>query len=243
MWFAVKNPMNMSALNVDANLNMGAFHITDTALLDVALNRTLTGNLLRRGVDNDYLAIFGGNSYPNSSLYLYGKDSATPGFAALYILNAAKTSWTPVFTVDGATDAPNLTLINTPTSAGHAATKAYVDGSAWGAWTPPLTWAGATPASVTKLGYYRQVNGRVEYTVYVTTNDSDATTGLTVGLPVAMANIGLDMEQSGIQVVQATQSLPYPYVENNSSNLKFRKFTTGVDGQLLSVSVSGFYPV
>ena len=67
----------------------------------------ITGTEVKRSADDSTLSIYGGSGYPNTRFYLAGKSHATTaGKFQIDILDAAKTSWNPGFTILGGTNTP-----------------------------------------------------------------------------------------------------------------------------------------
>jgi len=116
----------------------------------------------------------------------------------------------------------------------------------WSAWTPTLTWATATPVSVSTTARYARIGNTIFFVIYITSTDSNATTGLTItGLPgnpysgtvYPVVSAYENYNTAGTKVVLAAVINP----DSGSQNLQFLNFATPTDGQKVQVYVTGFY--
>lgn len=111
-------------------------HPSDTAQLDRALTRTITGTSFLKSATNSVLCLAGGTGLEDGTggtIEAYGSTHANSGQIRFYAPNSAKTASNLVMLVVG-TDAPYLNMqshqikyLLDPTDAQDAATKNYVD--------------------------------------------------------------------------------------------------------------------
>lgn len=104
--------------------------------------RSMTGTDIKRDVNNSYVLVDGGDGTVGygANIFMTGKDfGAMPGSFGLQVPNAANSLRLNVLTVNGNTDTPEVNLnsnkiinLGTPTNAGDAATKGYVDANGAG---------------------------------------------------------------------------------------------------------------
>jgi hypothetical protein len=119
---------------------------------------------------------------------------------------------------------------------------------AWEAWVPTLAWATHTPTGITTVARWTRIASQVFFFVDIIATDSKATTGLTITLPVAPRNSGVNISCASFERAGAggvTYSNPGAYIKADGADNKinFNLLTTGTDGQAIEASVAGVYEV
>jgi len=215
--------------------------------------KELTGNAIRRDVDNSLLTIYGGRGGgvdKGAAIRVTGGTYTSPGVFTLYVSNAALTTSLVVMSVAGATDTPvtnwqgrRLTNIGAPTTAEDALIY-----QAWAAWTPTLVWSSTAPTGLLTVARWTQTGKIVSYVFSTMTADSAGRSLTTVTLPVAPANIAANIACASIETsgaAGATYTNPLAYIQADGSNNKinFRASVVGTIGQFISYEISGSYEV
>lgn len=199
--------------------------------------------------DAEYLSIRGGYLNPGGEIALYGRTSATPGRVQLLTLDNTLAQ-IEILRVVGNLALPYITLLNhrlagvaDPTTAGDALPYNVLTN-----WDATLVWAGATPAAVTEECYYRRIGKTVFFDIWISSADSNGTTGLTITLPSTPSNIGAAHNVSvsawqayGVAGTTYGNPLAYLLQSGAENRIRFLAFQTATDGQFVAVSVSGFY--
>lgn len=116
----------------------------------------------------------------------------------------------------------------------------------WTVWTPVLTWATATPGGVTTAARWSRIGPTVFFRASIQSPDSNATSGLTISLPVAFSGTGAQpltgVEYYGV----AYGSIKDPLARISSATptvISFSAFGTGTDNQPIQIDTAGFYEV
>jgi hypothetical protein len=227
----------------------------------VALNNNIDADLIF-GVASTYhsirasartnITLFkGGDDTQGSGAFWHmrGSDFGS-GAAVLYTPNAAKTLDVAALQVVGDTDTPYLELlthrvggVGDPTTALDALNYNVLTN-----WTPTLVWAGATPAAITIECYYRRIGKTVFFDIWISSADSNGTTGLTITLPSTPSNIGAAHNVSvsawqayGVAGTTYGNPLAYLLQSGAENRVRFLAFQAATDGQFVGISASGFY--
>lgn len=113
--------------------------------------------------------------------------------------------------------------------------------------TPSETWTTGTPASITKYGFYKIVDG-VVFMVYGTTSaDNNGATQLVVLPPVTCPpDTDCYIQTASLALSNVTYSNPYAYLDSANGTAASRAFTltappTWTDGQADAVFISAAY--
>ena len=113
----------------DANLDTSEFYLVNTS-------RALTGNTIKRDVNNSEVSLYGGDGLAGSGAVfsVMGKDYGSPGAIFAYVSDAAGDGYSSLFHATGATDNPELSMdsnmivdLVTGTTGDTATNKTYVD--------------------------------------------------------------------------------------------------------------------
>lgn len=219
--------------------------------LDLALNRSISGNYLKRADDNGFMDINGGSSaYGGLHLQMFGSGygSGVSGFMRVYVPNAAANGLVLAMQVAGKTDTPTIDMnYNRVVNVGTPTTQ--YDALNYIPWTTYSslghTWGTATPASWTYNFRYTQVGRTCFYCYYGSSADSNGASALTItGLPLASGNFGCNWHAQAFEGYGAgggTYKDPLAYVPSNTSQIAFLSFAAGTDGQPLYIQVTGFF--
>jgi hypothetical protein len=109
----------------------------------------------------------------------------------------------------------------------------------WEEWTPVLTWADADPVTPDVVARFAKMGNICHFEIQITSTDCNATTGLTISLPVSRAETGLKNV-----MYSAINSCPtLAYIEDSDNLIKFVGFATHADGDPIAIYVSGTYEV
>jgi hypothetical protein len=245
-------PITVISLNdgINADLNLGCGHTL------ICNNITFpTGCGLPAGIyfltNNDQYLLIGGGTLSGRSplLRISGGDNVGAGSFLFTVPRAALDININAMQIIGNTDTPYLDMKNNRIAALKQSTTdmdAVPQTKMWGDWTPTLTWTAGTPTGITRTSRYCQIGKTVYFTFQIDATDSNATTNLSVTLPVNMANA----TASGVVVVPALEGygvaggtwiVLQAFLYNNLIN--FLNFQPGTDNQALYIRVSGFYEV
>jgi hypothetical protein len=192
----------------------------------------------------------GGTILPNSGaeLILYGKTAPATGHIEATVPNAAGNS-IPALTIHGNTNTPTIDMCsNRVVVIGQATTDmdAVPITKMWGTYTPTLVWTTATPAALTTVARYCQIGKTVFVKIFLYSADSNATSGLTITLPVVPATINARIACAAFEQYGASGTT-YKTVTANiladgaDNKINFMDFTTATDGQAIGISVSCEY--
>jgi glycine cleavage system H lipoate-binding protein len=124
-----------------------------------------------------------------------------------------------------------------------------VKDTAWAQWTPTLTWTGATPTNALCNAFWQRIHNTVNISVTVYSTDSNATTGLTITLPVnaktraAHNTMFASVERYGAAGSTYSPIAGYVRHDANQDKIQFYDFKPATDGQIIVVQVSGQYEV
>jgi hypothetical protein len=122
-----------------------------------------------------------------------------------------------------------------------------IPSSLWTSWTPTLTWAtGAPVTGLVTTARYKLLGNTCFISFNVVSTDSNATTGLTIALPVAPKLNGLYYSLSAIErygAAGATYANPLAYLADSGTTIGFRAFATATDAQAVEVTVTGWYEI
>lgn len=118
----------------------------------------------------------------------------------------------------------------------------------WGTWTPSLTWTGGTPSSLITVARYNRIGNIVNFDIHISSEDSKAASNLTITLPFAPVNTAETrlipvsaFERAGSGGVTYYSLIACIVADGSSNKINFLNFTTGTDGQHISIHASGSY--
>jgi hypothetical protein len=109
----------------------------------------------------------------------------------------------------------------------------------WDDYVPTLTWADADPVTPAVVARFVKLVDICHFEIQITSTDCNATTGLTISLPVSRAETGL--KNVMYSAINNTPTLAY--IEDADNLIKFVGFGTPSDGDPIAIYVSGTYEV
>lgn len=224
-----------------------------------ALNQNIDGDLvltdyfgtIRKSTDNTFLKLLSGATdagSPNIQMI-----SSTYGISALGEIWVYLKSGNAVFaciqdihlrTALSLRGNP-ITNLGAPIDLTDAAPKNYVDGKfpAWSAWTPTLVWTTGTPSGINTTARYVKIGKIVFFEFTIVSADSNGCSDLTISLPVSCVATSIYCNFPCYESNSVIWTNPLGYIDTDNSLLKFRTFSTVLDGNGVRVEGQGFYEV
>lgn len=231
--------------NIDADLDLGLGHI----LQCYEVRGRPAMFISNPSATNLQTIIMGSSGAPGAGarIGVYGKTHGTnAGQFGCEVPNTAGNADIGAFILRPG-DTPYLDMLSHRIAALAQATTdmdAAPQTKMWGTWSPTLVWSTATPASLSTVARYCQIGKTVFFTIYLNSTDSNATTNLTITLPVTAKDNTANVAISGLEIAGAagtTYYNPIAWLWQNTSMIYFGAFTAGTDGQRICINVSGMY--